>query len=346
MSQRALRFVRFRYGHHSPHSGYARLAELSTAQCGGEIITVDKPVSRHIVRERMMWRLAKGTPGYDRAALAAELQVMQRMLWERECIYHFLYGETTYHYAGLLNRVRRNQVVATFHQPPVGIQQAVQIDWHLRKLSAVICVSRNQQTFFEQLLDRERIYFVPLGIDTEYFVPPATFAQRDPDLCLFVGDNYRDFPTLRGLIELVAYCRPQTRFVAVTSPRSFERIGSHPKLTLRSNLPEAEFRALYQSAALLVMPLHEATANNALLEGMACGLPVVVSDVGGISDYVTPACGALVAPGDARSMAAAVIELLDAPATRQQLGAQARAQASCFAWPKIIDQLQSIYNSL
>ena len=62
---RKIRFVRFRYSHHSPHSGYSRIAEYGEKLLGGETIPVLKPLSPRIIRERMLWKLAKGTPGYN-----------------------------------------------------------------------------------------------------------------------------------------------------------------------------------------------------------------------------------------------------------------------------------------
>lgn len=343
MSNHRVRFVVYRYQHHSPHSGYSRLAEYGAAHFGAETIRVDKPLSRRIIRERMLWRLADGTPGYDRAAMAAELKVAWNMLRERETIYHFLYGETTYHYAGRLNNTRDNRLVATFHQPPVGIRKAVQIDWHIRQLSAIVCVGRNQQDYFAEFYDRDKIFFVPLGVDTEYFTPPDAPCTRDPNLCLFVGANYRDFPTLRGVVELVSYHRPETRFVAVMSPKSYALVGEHPNLSFRSGIPETELRELYRSAALMVMPLTEATANNALLESMACGLPLVVTDVGATRDYVSPECAALMPLYDSQGMAQKVLTLLEDPQARQRMSEEGRKRALEFYWPKVVGQLESVY---
>lgn len=343
MIDRHVRFVVFRYGHHSPHSGYSRLAEYGSQHFGGQVIQVSKPLSRRVIRERMLWRLAQGTPGYDRASMAAELEVARRMLTERGFIYHFLYGETTYHYVGQLNNRNQNRILASFHWPPAGIRNVVQIDWHLRQLSGVICLGRNQQEFFSKFVDPQRVFFVPLGVDTEYFTPPSAEETRDRNLCIFVGENYRDLPTLRGVIELVAYCRPQTKFVGVMSPQAYDRIGSHPNLTLRSNIPESEFRELYRSAALMVLPLQDAVANNAILEGLACGLPLVVTDVGATRDYVSPECAVFIPPNDSRAMAEAVLNLLDAPAERQKMSAQAREQALKFSWYRVLEQLDAAY---
>ena len=241
MTNQRVRYIVFRYSHHSPHSGYSRLAEYGVAQNSGKIITVSKPLSRKIIRERILWWLAKGTPGYNRASMAAELKVAQYMLMERGYIYHYLYGETTYRYTGYLNNFKHNRLIATFHLPPTGIREAVQIDSHLRRLSGVICLGTNQQEYFSSILDKDRVFFSPLGLDTEYFTPPVDFETRNPNLCLFVGENYRDFPTFRGLLELVAYKYPEIQFVAVLPSRSFELIGHHPNLSLRSGIPNPSY---------------------------------------------------------------------------------------------------------
>jgi glycosyltransferase involved in cell wall biosynthesis len=341
-----IRYVVFRYSHHSPHSGYSRLSEYGVSDNQGETILVSKPLSRHIIRERMLWRLARGTPGYDRASMAAELQLGWRLLRERGCIYHLLYGETTYRYSGFLNNINQNKIVATFHLPPGGIREAVQVDWHIRKLSGVVCVGRNQQEFFSKLLDPSRVFFVPLGIDTEFYTPPTSFETRDPDLCLLVGENYRDFPTFRGVVELVTYRRPSTKFVAVIPKVTYELVGKHPNLTLLSGVSEAEFLNLYRSAALMIMPLHDATANNAVLESLACGLPMVVSDVGAIRDYTTAECSVLIPQHDARGMAEAIVDLLNDPSERRRMSELSRNHALQFSWHRVVQQLQSVYAGL
>jgi glycosyltransferase involved in cell wall biosynthesis len=210
----------------------------------------------------------------------------------------------------------------------------------------VICVGRNQLEFFADIIDPERTFFVPLGVDTEYFTPPDSFATRDPDLCLFVGANYRDYPTLRGVIDLVSYCRPQTQFVAVMSPQSIELIGQHPNLTVLSGIPEPKLRELYRSAALMVLPMKDATANNTVLESMACGLPMVVTDVGATRDYVSDECAAFVPAYHSQKMAEVVLDLLAEPGEKRRMSRQAREQALKFSWPKVVEQLDSVYRAV
>ena len=345
MTTRKICYIRFRHGHHSPHSGYSRTSEYGEKLLGSETILVQKAPPRWLLRNRIYWRLASGTPGYTREAVTAELTVARHLLTHRDYVYHFLYGEKTYHYAGKLNGLRGNRMVATFHHIPPSLKRAVQIDWHLRQLSALVCVGTNQVEYFSSFLDPAKLHFVPLGIDVEFYQPPES-ADRDPDLCIVVGENHRDFLTLRGVIELVAYLRPRTRFVCVTPPKGIPMLGTHPNMEVRTGISEAELLHLYHTASLMVMPLRDATANNAVLESMACGLPVVISDIGAVRDYVSPESGALIPPFDARQMAEKVIELLDDPDQRAELGQKARQRAEKFAWPIVIERLKRVYDSL
>ncbi|RIK30584.1 MAG: hypothetical protein DCC56_09685 [Anaerolineae bacterium] len=343
---RNLRFVVFRYSHHSPHSGYSRTAEYGEKLFNSETIRVEEPLSRALIRERMLWKISAGTPGYDRTSMAVELKTMWRMLSEHNSIYHFLYGETTYHYAGRLNHRNNNDVVATFHLPPAGIKEAVHINWHIKQLSAVVCVGNNQREYFEPIIGADRVFFAPLGVASDYFIPSQSAESRDPDLCLIVGENYRDYPTLRGVVELVAYLRPQTKFVILTPLKNARFLGEHPNLTYTSGISEENLLKLYQSASVLLMPLLDATANNAILEGMSCGLPVVVTDVGAVRDYVDPGCGILTKPKQARAMAEAVIDILNNDSERAKMSLKCREQALKFSWEESVGKLKSIYEAL
>ena len=69
----------------------------------------------------------------------------------------------------------------------------------------------------------------------------------------------------------------------------------------------------------------------AFVEALHASLPVVTSDLGGVREIVTPACGVLVPGGDAPALASALQELIDDPSRRAALGAAgpARARALC-----------------
>jgi glycosyltransferase involved in cell wall biosynthesis len=79
---------------------------------------------------------------------------------------------------------------------------------------------------------------------------------------------------------------------------------------------------------------------------MACGLSIVITDIGTTHDYVIDSCVALVPPSDSRCLAETVIELLDEEKVRQQMAEKARNQALKSSWPKVVSQLRAIYEAV
>jgi glycosyltransferase involved in cell wall biosynthesis len=112
---------------------------------------------------------------------------------------------------------------------------------------------------------------------------------------------------------------------------------------VRRGIDDAALLALYRESDVLLLPLHDSTANNALLEGMACGLAPIVTDVGGVRDYADDSSAVLAPPGDTLAMVSAITYFLkDRRALRRAQDA-ARAQAQRHAWPGVAAQLQQVY---
>lgn len=90
---------------------------------------------------------------------------------------------------------------------------------------------------------------------------------------------------------------------------------------------ERRIERLYQAADLLVIASRVEGLPNALLEGMACGLPVLATRLGGARDVIAPGeQGVLVEPGRVEPLRAGLVELLGDPARRQRLGEASAAR--------------------
>lgn len=89
-----------------------------------------------------------------------------------------------------------------------------------------------------------------------------------------------------------------------------------------------ELVALYQSSDLFVLPTRADCYSLVALEAMACGLPVVISPLGGIPEIVTDGeTGYLIPPDDYATLATRLDTLVTDPALRAHMGIAARARA-------------------
>lgn len=77
----------------------------------------------------------------------------------------------------------------------------------------------------------------------------------------------------------------------------------------------------------MLQPMEESTANNSILEGLACGVPIVATDVGGVGAYVNEGCAVLTGTGDADGMADGILRITRDPVRRAEMNRAAREQA-------------------
>jgi glycosyltransferase involved in cell wall biosynthesis len=120
-----------------------------------------------------------------------------------------------------------------------------------------------------------------------------------------------------------------------------------PRVRWHADLPDEELRRIYRQSDLLVLPLCDCTANNALQEGLACGLPVIVTDVGGVRDYANEQFADFVRPGDAAGF---IERLKDCIAHKDKLvarGASARTFVEQqLSWKKVAARYAAMLRSL
>ena len=97
-----------------------------------------------------------------------------------------------------------------------------------------------------------------------------------------------------------------------------------------------------------ILPSHEEGFSNAILEGMAAGLPMVVTRVGGNPEAVVHGVtGLVVPPRDPSAMAAAVLDLVRDPARRQRMGEAGRHRVEeAFSLDACVDRYARLYRML
>ena len=162
-------------------------------------------------------------------------------------------------------------------------------------------------------------------VDTEFYRPQAP----NPDgPILAIGDDHgRDWPTL-----LEALAPLDIDVIIKTKSKLNVPSGSRVRLKqISDRVSFQELRELYAKASFVVIPLSE-TLNvsgvGSVLESMAMGKALIISDNPPIRDYLDPGQTADVVPvGDSAKLRQAVLALKDNPERMQSMGNLARARA-------------------
>lgn len=119
-----------------------------------------------------------------------------------------------------------------------------------------------------------------------------------------------------------------TRVKAMDLARNYRYHGvyTHPE----------DGRNFMESLDVFVMPSLSEGTPNAIVEAMACGKPVIASDVGGIPDMIGDDAGILVPPGDAQALADAMVRMATDPELRKRMGEAAQRRCDRLFSPRTV----------
>ena len=240
----------------------------------------------------------------------------------------------------------------------------------------IIAATQAEQAQLQWLYkaDARKVVVIPPGVDTGHFYPiPADEARefigipREDRMVLFVGR----IEALKGVDTLIK-AMACMRMSEMEKPAYLAIIGGDPnvgpdEMSQEMTRLQALCRELamdrmvvflgkrgqdtlpyyYSAAELLVMPSHYESFGMVALEAMACGTPVIASQVGGLALLVQDGVTGFHVPnGDSDALCAKLTLLMADAGLRRQMGTQAADYALGYAWEKITSQIVRVYESL
>jgi phosphatidylinositol alpha-mannosyltransferase len=191
---------------------------------------------------------------------------------------------------------------------------------------------------------------IPNGVDVD--APPTGLKRPGEELkILFVGrpEERKGLPVLLSAFNALIEHVPSRLTVIGAGEEDVKRWLTDPELLasidVRGRVSEEELWAELHAADVLCAPsLSGESFGMVLTEAFAAGTPVIASGIAGYSDVVTDGVdGLLVPPGDPQRLAEELQRVHHEPERLVAMGAAARRSAKRYAWPRIADQVTTVY---
>lgn len=334
--------IHHRSSHHASHSGYGRLKDFLNA----------KVVYGNF---KFPYKLAKAIAAFHSQSLgnynsgsilkALELYRLLKKNKREKCIVHFLNAERDIRYLGFFKRKFPNaKFVATFHKPPAILKKTITDVSALKKLDGAIAVGTNQVAFLKKWLEMETVVYIPHGVDTHFFVPDAS--KKKENTLLFVGQHLRDFDTFKKTLPILAAKVKDLRIQVVIHPAYITKIPADDFIEIQTNVNDEDLRHYYQSATILYLPMLDSTACNSILEAMACGLPIITSNVGGNYEYLKNTGNILVSGIEIEKICKETVQLLSNFEAKKRTAHLSREQSLSLDWNMVAEKILIFYKKL
>jgi len=199
-----------------------------------------------------------------------------------------------------------------------------------------------------------RLAIVPPGLDLERFGPAEPPAPpSSPRSVIFLANLERR----KGILVLLdAFARvaaqvPDVELVVAGDGSLRDEVAElarSPALAGRVRLDgrvdPRDVPAVLRDASVFCLPSFGEPFGMSALEAMACGLPVVSTNTGGLDELVPAECGLKVPPGDPGALAEALVRILRLPpAELAVMSVAARRTAEAYSWEHALERLEQAY---
>jgi len=217
---------------------------------------------------------------------------------------------------------------------------------------------------------------IPPGVDIRHFYPiPKDEAKevvgvpQEATMILFVG-RIEPLKGIDNLIQAISLnhksgvldCCPHTLVIIGGEPDAKPEEMNAEMARLQDMVEELNIENFviflgkqdqqmlpyyYSAAEVVVMPSHYESFGMVALEAMACGTPVIASQVGGLAFLVRDGETGFVVPGnDIQSLANRLMELIKDKELRNKLGNKSTEYAQMYAWETISTKMIEVYNQI
>jgi glycosyltransferase involved in cell wall biosynthesis len=253
--------------------------------------------------------------------------------------------------ADLAARARRAPIVVTRR-----VVFPIRSPQRYRRAAAVIAISNAvQRQVVDAGVDAHRVHLVPDAIDPATIPTESANQHAGNDVpptivCIAALMPEKGIDILLDAAAMLRASHPDARWRVVGEGSARAALEAHRHrldldavVEFASTIPAG---AALSVATLAVQPSRSEGLGSAALQALACGVPLVVSDAGGLPDVVAQGGGVVIPRESPAALAETVGRLLDSPGERASLAAQGRAASVNFTVDRLVERTRRVYRSV
>lgn len=269
---------------------------------------------------------------------------------------YYLYPEHCFYHGHTYRRVGQKIGMACHLPPEIAFasdSDRQNLHTAIQSADALVLMSPGDLEAYQSKAPQATAKFIPHGVDINHFSPilKDELANADGEFrILTVGKMLRDFASLGKVVMMAEQIHPHWRFLVVAAPSNSSELQELMKNSGLQNVDflypvsDEDLLGLYRSSHVLFLPLTGATANNAIIEAMASGLPMSLTDFPATRAYSGNAAEYFTA-GETAMMLEKLRQIEQSPDLRVSLGRLGREKAvSDLSWQVVANQHRGFFS--
>lgn len=338
-------FISTKFRHHARMSGYDQLINYFP--------------SHHIVGRN---ELNDNLPWWSKYKWVYELTGLQYR--SRIDLVHILYGEEYLRFSPYL--YRNIPVVASFHQPPDRLLFEIQhggtsgriyrlthsiTRGRFKHLDAAIVLEEAQKEVLLNFMPESKIHVIYHGVDTDYFRPNSDSKVVDSiPFVITTGEWQRDWILYLKVIAKAAEKGFPWKFKLVNrhlSDEILQQLSVYHNFEYVENASDQELLQLYQFAKVMFLPLKSGAGNNAVMESLSTGCPIVTTNVFHKSYQIKGDFIKFYPADQVTGILAGLRSFIDTdPKIQSDIAAAARKKMLTYDWASIAKETHLVYQGV
>ena len=271
-------------------------------------------------------------------------------------------------WSAIISKIKNKTLILTYHNDIVGngfanyiakFYNVTMLKLLLSKANVII-ITQPGYCGYSPFLKRykDKISVIPIGVDIERFKPSKTEKGENVLFFLSILDKFHRYKGLNYLLKALTIVKEEIQDVKLIVGGDGELSGYYKRLADSLGLKaDVEFIGFvstarivdcYNNCNVFVLPSISAQQEGfgiVLLEAMACGKPVVATEIVGLAKEIKERnAGKIVMPKDVKELANAIIDILQDKKVAEEMGVNGRRLVEeRYSWEKIAKLINGVY---